>query len=109
MTATKATPGPWRLKESPHKREFSYFLDAGQDVGSYFIAAVNNGTGPDDANARLIAAAPELLSALSDLLMWLDMNNLSGTKPGGVGPFAYEGTEYSVVTAARDAIAKATA
>jgi hypothetical protein len=63
----KHTPGPWRLKESPHKREFSYFIDTGPELGSYFVAAVNNGTGPDEANARLIAAAPELLAALETL------------------------------------------
>ena len=54
---TKHTPGPWRVWEnliqvSPNGPSICYF-EAGQQ--------------PSEANARLIAAAPELLAALINL------------------------------------------
>ena len=45
--------------------------------------------------------------ALRNLVKWLDDSNLSRTRGGGVGCFRYEGTEYSVVTDAREALALA--
>jgi hypothetical protein len=62
---------------------------------------------PDAVTAILHAAAPELLEALRELVKWMDDSGLSATSPGGVGPLHYGTTEYSVVTAARAAIAKA--
>lgn len=65
------TPGPWRIsKESPTiiKRDFR---EIGSDEGELIASAhgySNSGFFPDGAaaiaNARLIAAAPELLAAL---------------------------------------------
>lgn len=49
----------------------------------------------------------EVLKALEELVDWMDESGLSHSKAGGVGPFAYEGAEYSVVTNARAAIANA--
>jgi hypothetical protein len=60
-----------------------------------------------EADAALIAAAPEMFEALRELVKWMDDSGLSATSPGGVGPLHYGTTEYSVVTAARAAIAKA--
>jgi hypothetical protein len=60
------TPGPWSVKPSSHRQEFAAFVMAGVRG----IAAVENNenrgsTGAEDeANAHLIAAAPELLAAL---------------------------------------------
>ena len=69
---TKHTPGPWRLEKHP---EWSQYY--GNIVGSYGIGAGNienirtisvqlkHGTDEEtEANARLIAAAPDLLAAL---------------------------------------------
>lgn len=58
------TPGPWKVGES-------YYVLAGPEDGH--LAACFNyvkglGTVPQYANARLIAAAPELLEALKDVL-----------------------------------------
>lgn len=49
----------------------------------------------------------ELLTALEELVKWLDDSGLSKTEPGGHGALTYEATEYSVVTDARTAIEKA--
>lgn len=58
-------------------------------------------------NSHLIAAAPDLLAALDQIVKWLDESNLSKTPDGGQGAFRYNGTEYSVVRDARVAIARA--
>lgn len=58
--AIKPTPGPWQMEHVP------------DDGGEYAITAANGihvgltigGTKSEQANARLIAAAPELLQAL---------------------------------------------
>jgi hypothetical protein len=42
-------------------KDYSYLIDAGPEIGSYLIATINRGNGPDEANARLIAEAPTLL------------------------------------------------
>ena len=56
------TPGPWRVTEyQPNKRtNRTISIIWGQQVSP--LAEVENG--PREANARLIAAAPELLQAL---------------------------------------------
>ncbi len=68
MNDAKHTPGPWRVTESNLRKVVSDSLDgfdplAGENVigGAW--------TGPRAyANARLIAAAPDLLEALEDAL-----------------------------------------
>jgi len=103
---TKHTPGPWMIFLSGHI--------ASASVRTPETTVAHPGTirgqtiGEAMANARLIAAAPELLVALNALVAWMDASELSKTKPGGVGAFRYEGHEYSVVTQARAAIARAT-
>ena len=98
------TPGPWGIDIN--------------SVGEYLISAGPIGTPVDylavitnrkrsKANARLIAAAPEMLEALTGLVEWMDISGLSKTRDGGFGVLAYKGTEYGVVTKAREAIAKA--
>ncbi len=85
-----ATPGPWEAVaggEGPDEH-WSIFVDDEE------LAAVYLASGKQQANARLIAAAPELLDALRDLLATL-------------GDTAIVPPEQLV--AARDAIAKAEA
>lgn len=72
-TATaKHTPGPWRTYFESPACEWKLVVDRGGGI----VCNVNSETGPDatsapatrkmpiDANARLIAAAPDLLDAL---------------------------------------------
>ena len=59
MTDTQHTPGPWVTK-GPH------IMEAGPSFN--WVASVQVSNMPEwEANARLIAAAPELLEALQDL------------------------------------------
>lgn len=105
----KHTPGPWHIFQSG-----AYFgVDAGSDSGmekddKTIIAYGDDG---DDitgvrgetyeemvANAKLIAAAPELLEALQYLMSYEVM----------VGKPAYEEMPYPIVTRIQAAIKKAT-
>jgi hypothetical protein len=58
------TPGPWSAEPSAHQREFSHWIgtDAVVYGRSTIVAGVLNGS-DSNANARLMAAAPELLDA----------------------------------------------
>ena len=64
MSNAKHTPGPWVTTPEPNGIEW------GVDAGKWGIAtcAAEPGDGTTEANARLIASAPDLLAALSDLL-----------------------------------------
>ena len=100
---TSYTPGPWDMIVS---RSLIHIETANTGDGSPCGVHVCSVPKSAEANARLIAAAPDLLEALATLVAWLDDSGLSSTKPGGVGVFAYDGTEYSVVTEARAALDK---
>lgn len=78
---TTHTPGPWGVRAK------------GQKVAE--IVRCDD----EQANARLIAAAPELLEALTNLVARINHN-------GGIG--AYTGGPIFVMLDARAAIAKAT-
>lgn len=93
MSATY-TPGPWSIEKRPGP---IYEIHASTDA-----VAVAYGThlDEDDANARLMAAAPELLEALRDVTRsFEELLATSGDPDPGAGPF---------VLAAKAAIAKAT-
>lgn len=69
---SKHTPGPWEIGEQDSNGRVS-IKDATpiiQTGGCWDIAAVWNDVRADEAkpNARLIAAAPELLAALSSMV-----------------------------------------
>ena len=96
---TQHTPGPWHVGIG--NGDGSIFPEVGrtrlEDGGTtlYPIAQVNRGWNAveDDANARLIAAAPDLLAALRFAESALD---------------AYSGGESADLAVIRAAIAKAT-
>lgn len=98
------TPGPWKVGEDRD------VYTANEDCIAMIVGAADQyPIKPKSiANARLIAAAPELLNALEQLVKWMDDSNLSYTKAISHGPFNVEPVEYSVVTEACAAIAKAT-
>lgn len=62
--STKHTPGPWNV------RPYEPFIV--EDEGDLAIATMDKRRGYDTeaANAQLIAAAPELLEALTSIVAW---------------------------------------
>lgn len=87
---TQHTPGPWRYERANPSPTTGEHLIAGAKNG--YLAEIRDcGSGNISANARLIAAAPDLLAALEELLNAL--------------PSA---TTHPAIKAARAAIAKAT-
>lgn len=92
------TPGPWKaLKATVRGETTEWFVTDDDDEGVAVIAScVTDKTGePSEANARLIAAAPELLEALEGLC------GLAELRPGHLQDYK------AAVAAARAAIAKA--
>ena len=96
---SKHTPGPWRVFE--HSWSDTSVLAEGFDH-AVCLLDINHATEESQAsdealmaaNARLIAAAPDLLEALQHAIDWLDAAGIAETMP--------------VQVQARAAIAKAT-
>ena len=87
MSTTKHTPGPWRIESGPYYRairvDFEVIADMRQ-IGRSF----------NESNARLIAAAPDLLDALENVI-----------ESWGLGLLPHEDSE--ALDQARAAITKA--
>lgn len=82
----KHTPGPWAINEIT--RQYSGKLEI--QSGDTHIASVTVGkkgiTPEQEANAKLIAAAPELFDALERCLSYLaDLNGSEWIKGDGAG------------------------
>ena len=97
MTKTKHTPGRWEVKGG----ENAIRVEGGKDIGYgrtvvSFVAS-SRGARQDLANARLIASAPMMLSALKAIC-----NELGVPQPGYPQPVA---NAYEI---AKEAIARAT-
>lgn len=107
------TPGPWVFEQQPYSSS-SYYI-RGHDLrtgrtmtwGKGAVAHIPRSTVmPMEANARLIAAAPDLLDALQGMLAIVSDSlgvagyHLNGDTAGW--------DEFDEVDAAREAIAKAT-
>lgn len=89
------TEGPWHV---------AYFEDENAAVivtaeGDGRIAEIRGNVPEEDANARLIAAAPDMLAALQDACKTLETVHLHGR--------ADEGEAWARLVYARAAIAKA--
>ncbi|MBY5821451.1 hypothetical protein [Rhizobium leguminosarum] len=103
MSDTQHTKGPWTLSEETHRDGLRSKLLHGMPEGMLAIIRVEHqGRYYGDANARLIAAAPELLEALTALV---DINENGGPFGGEL----YRDRVERAFDAARTAIAKATA
>ena len=115
MSEAKHTPGPWQTGRKGNECRIYADPDQHAIAKTYGIGLNGIGvcelTGPmNQADARLIAAAPELLEALK---LWLDIHD----KPAGfIGKFGKSLTEAiaaqevkvnAAAAAARAAIAKA--
>ena len=92
---TQHTPGPWKINK---KYSFSVeTLSDGQGINIIAECSDPDGirsAGEDSANAKLIAAAPDLLAALEAIIKM-------------IGPYAGQGRMDTEISAARAAIAKA--
>ena len=78
MIKLKHTPGPWQYEitdETPNRLDIIIQASVGgKDIGwNYTIP-----DGEGEANARLIAAAPEMLEALIDAYLIFDGLNFEG-------------------------------
>ena len=92
MTHTK---GPWKAVDSLSR----WNVTTSDKPRTFNICSVNTNLVEQEANARLIAAAPELLEALQTIVCCVRMNGPAGTT-------AYVISEERMI-AARAAIAKA--
>lgn len=96
------TPGPWVAREEPHRSAiFSASAYAGRHIAT--ASSYWAGDGPRaeerEANARLMAAAPDMFEALKEVVAYLD--SIEGLGEGGTS--AYDVPSIM----ARAAIAKA--
>jgi hypothetical protein len=104
---TPHTPGPWRII-------------ADSDIGLHLIWAEDGTSGPgilvartcfapaSAANAHLVAAAPELLDALSELVWIIDRAGLLNLSNGvQLGPTSWYVKASDRLEAARAVLAKA--
>jgi hypothetical protein len=99
MSAAKHTPGPWHVKQLMSYVD-QFEIRGPRDSGVMVARTIEwgsaaEGDDPSEANARLIAAAPELLEALQEMVDEIN----SGDEPGHGSPWHDK---------ARAAIAKAT-
>ena len=72
-TETKHTPGPWKVND---KTLSGAYQISDNKSGSLRICTVTNAPN-DEANARLIAAAPDMLNAMKEASRFM----LSGSTP----------------------------
>lgn len=87
MAGEKFTAGPWRYQEESDA--YTHIVRAGTD--EYICGCGQGADGECEANARLIAAAPDLYAALNRLLVhWIGVQDdlcpecckVIGTKSG---------------------------
>jgi len=92
---TQHTPGPWRLSSGDETEIFS----GAKPVARAHCGGLTSVKLPEaEANARLIAAAPELLAALEEMYaLYADH-----------AQYDEEGHETAAINSARAAIARAT-
>ena len=73
---SKHTPGPWVAKKIQSGGLSYWQISERQYNGFEICSTANAEVAPDEANARLIAAAPELLKGLKDVFVLLDSGYL---------------------------------
>lgn len=73
MSNTRPTPGPWRFWPRTGECFASIHAVTGQARQGAFLATVGGGNPEiDEANGRLMAAAPELLEAAEAALVYFE-------------------------------------
>lgn len=94
----KHTPGPWRCVRNAADSQWLIACEESQDNRGYVATAATTNAS-DEANARLIAASPELLESLLLVMDWI--KNWSPS-------FAEDGEWADAERRVKAAIAKAT-
>ena len=94
---SKHTPGPWQWTQ-----HFDPTISIYKDGFGQIARLYDSSAGTGKANARLIAAAPDLLEALQGILGYFDSGNSVSVSQATIKARSDE------VKAARAAIAKAT-
>lgn len=102
--SARHTPGPWFIEETPESDSGS-FLIISDGAPEWIVAETARGIpgNPDEANARLIAAAPDLLAALKAAVD-CGMVPTSSVSDGGAAKYVHQ---VAVADMIRAAIAKA--
>ena len=101
MTDTPWTPGPWPIKPTGDYKRILVGVGLVDGPGGYDVAEVYSDDcdrNEAEANARLIAAAPDMAEALDRLLTEYDAVDLAAAEPPSL---------TAAVFAARAALAKA--
>jgi hypothetical protein len=95
---TNYTPGPWRIVDE------TYILSGSEVIGKFGRYTTHPLNKIDQANARLVAAAPELLEALYEAEAGLEFAGADKNIPEG----HFVPSPTLALRAVRKAIAKAT-
>lgn len=95
MSKSQHTPGPWSITSAIDDPKGKFYVRGIQDGADMPLVVTRHG--PAQANAHLIAAAPELLASLSALLEW-GTTHTNPTEPN---------SPHALLVQAHNAIAKA--
>lgn len=98
MKKEKFTPGPWRIELEDddlmifaHPWEYDIFIGCISKVAIPLNPKRDGQEGTSEANARLIAAAPELLERLTDIISFVKKD----LKERNI-PFCFTGAEDAI-------------
>ena len=70
---TKHTPGEWKFFKSENNQVSTFYCNGNTNIYDFEIRHNEKNFSETEANAKLIAAAPELLEALNILLNYKDI------------------------------------
>jgi len=100
MSDTQHTKGPWQVT---HNSQGETFVDYTGDTGSLFaVARVYATSGNQEADARLIAAAPDLLAALLEVQSRYASVSERGAIEVAITPDLYDQIEQALTRAIAD-------
>lgn len=103
MSAAQNTPGPWMVE--PIDGGLTYQVTTSEETGFKVICETGWGDDVDAANARLIAAAPDLLKALGVIIRHVNAIEMAAVLAAHY-PAGFANMQ-DAVTAALSALAKA--